>query len=332
MEIREIYTKILESIKKRGPSLPLQIAKDLNMNSLFVSAFLSELSQDKKIIISDLKVGGSPLYYLTGQESALENFISFLPTKESESVLLLKNKKIIKDTEPEPAIRVALRSIKDFAFPFKFNEELFWRYMLISELEAREIILNSKKIESTKMSEPLINTPKILEKISEKSNEENKLIKSESQEEKIKEPLLKSEPIEIPLKKEIKYEKIESQDFQNPLILEVKSKSKEKSKSEYVLKIIGYLNNHFKIVEEKEFKPKEYTCIIEINSDLGKINFLALAKNKKLVSETDLKEFLSYAQTIPLPALFIHSGKLNKKAQEYEQKYFSVLKTLKLEV
>ena len=37
----EVHTKIIETIKRRGPSLPIQIAKEVNLSSLFVSAFLS---------------------------------------------------------------------------------------------------------------------------------------------------------------------------------------------------------------------------------------------------------------------------------------------------
>ena len=47
-------------------------------------------------------------------------------------------------------------------------------------------------------------------------------------------------------------------------------------------------------------------------------------------NETDLKKLLSTAQSIPLPALFIYTGKLSKKAQEYTKKYSSILKALKI--
>ena len=62
--------------------------------------------------------------------------------------------------------------------------------------------------------------------------------------------------------------------------------------------------------------------------------FMQLAKgstDKKTISETDLKKLLSNAQKIPLSALFLHNGKLSKKAIEFAQTYSSVLKIKKIQ-
>ena len=120
--------------------------------------------------------------------------------------------------------------------------------------------------------------------------------------------------------------------FENPLALkpEVK-KEKVKPKSEFVLNTISFLEkNNFKILEEKDFKAKEYLCISEIETDLGPISFLTQVKDKKSVADKDLEVFLRQAQSIPLPALFIAPGELSKKAKEYQQKFYSILKFKKL--
>ena len=87
-----------------------------------------------------MKVGNSPVYFIPGQERLLENFSQYLKSKEKEAFLLLKEKRFLKDNQQEPAIRVALREIKDFAIPFKKPEtdELFWRYFTIPESEFKE--------------------------------------------------------------------------------------------------------------------------------------------------------------------------------------------------
>ena len=100
-----------------------------------------------------------------------------------------------------------------------------------------------------------------------------------------------------------------------------------KPKSDFVLKVIQTLqHNNLEITKEKDYKPKEYNCLIKINSQLGPIYFLTQAKDKKTISETDLKKLLSNAQSIPLPAFMIYTGKLSKKAEEYTEKYPSILK------
>ena len=70
----ETNERILILLKERGPILPVQASKEINENILMTSARLSELLTSKRIKISNLKIGGSPLYYLSGQEHKLQNF------------------------------------------------------------------------------------------------------------------------------------------------------------------------------------------------------------------------------------------------------------------
>lgn len=124
----QIKEKIVFTIKRRGPCLPVHIASEIQTSILFASAFLSELFSEKKIKMSHMRVGSSPLYFISGQEYLLENFSQHLRSKEKDAFNLLKEKKFLIDSKQEPAIRVALRSIRDFATPFKENEEIIWKY------------------------------------------------------------------------------------------------------------------------------------------------------------------------------------------------------------
>jgi hypothetical protein len=311
----ETHDKIVQVLEEKGPSLPIQISKEIGMSSLFISAFLSELTNEKRINVSHLKVGGSPLYFLNGQEEQLENFYKFLHPKEAETFLLLKTHKILKDSEQEPAIRVALRSIRDYSVGFKKDEEIYWRYILVPESEINDILRPPKKkdVLMPDSKEEDISTPDL--KI--KENPKPKIIKKQIQKTEI--PKTEQKP------------KVQ-EEFQNPLAVEetVKPK-KQKQKSDFVEKVIEKLNKYYQIIQEKDYKAKEYNCLIQINSDLGPINFLTQAKDKKSVSETDLKKLLATAQSIPLPALFIYTGNLSKKAQEYAEQYASILKVLKID-
>ncbi len=173
------HEKIIEVIKRRGPSLPIQISKEVGLSSLFVSAFLSELAGEKRVKISHLKVGGSPLYFLEGQEEQLEKSYNYLHPREVEAFLLLKEKKILKDTEQKPAIRIALRSIRDFAIGFKKDEEIFWRYALTPESEIISIL------EPKKISKPeKIQVQEIIEvkNIQEKQKEQKEARKKQTSE------------------------------------------------------------------------------------------------------------------------------------------------------
>jgi hypothetical protein len=56
----EIKNKIIQSLETKGPSLPIFLAREIGMDLLFTSAFLSELKSEKKILTTFLRVGSSP--------------------------------------------------------------------------------------------------------------------------------------------------------------------------------------------------------------------------------------------------------------------------------
>ncbi|MFA5259397.1 MAG: hypothetical protein WC979_04475 [Candidatus Pacearchaeota archaeon] len=334
----DVHNKIIETLKKRGPSLPIQIAKEVALSSLFVSAFLSELVDDKRVKVSSLKVGGSPLYFLEGQEEQLEKFHKFLHPKESEAFLLLKSNKLLKDSGQDPAIRVALRAIKDFSYGFKIGEDIYWRYLLVPEQEITELISSQVKPNLTLEQKPEI-TPEITPEI--KTEVKPEVISIPEALKEVKSSLNEEQPEEKPklsrkkpihqkesLEKPGIIAKPEVVSFENPFAVKtIEKPKKEKPKSKFVLDLIKFIEqNNWKLLEEKEHKAKEYSAIVQVDTELGPIAFLTLAKDKKSVSDTDLNTLLRQAQSIPLPALFIYNGNLNKKALEYQQKYYSILK------
>jgi len=128
-----INEKILRFLEIHGPSLPVHLAREVGMDMIFTSAFLSELLAHQKIKTSHMRVGTSPVYFLPGQEEGLEKFSEYIKGKEHEALNLLKKNKFLIDSEQEPAIRVALRAIKDFAKILEKNEILVWRYFTAKE-------------------------------------------------------------------------------------------------------------------------------------------------------------------------------------------------------
>tara|TARA_Y100000296_G_scaffold85670_1_gene122371 strand:- start:1797 stop:2639 length:843 start_codon:yes stop_codon:yes gene_type:complete len=216
----EIKEKIISIFRRRGPSLPIHIARETELSILFTSAFLSELLAEKKIKISNMRVGSSPIYFIPEQETMLERFSDHLKSKEKEAFLFLKKKKFLKDSKQEPAIRVALRELKDFAIPFKKNEEIYWKYLDVSETEFKEFFKEKKEIkEPIKKAEP--EKPKTIPKEKRKSKKSVKTKNSKQNEkflEKVKDFLMKSS-IEINSIENI---------GKNELVLKVKERGEEK--------------------------------------------------------------------------------------------------------
>ncbi|MCP3686271.1 MAG: hypothetical protein GY861_26800, partial [bacterium] len=147
-----ISDKVLQLVKMRGPLIPVQIAKEIGTNILLASAILSELTSKNMVKLSNVKVGGSPLYYVDGQESKLQEYSDNLHEKEKKAYNFLKDQKVLRDTELEPVIRVALRQIKDYAKPLEVTvdgkTEIFWKWYLVSNAEAEPLIKSEMGIKT----------------------------------------------------------------------------------------------------------------------------------------------------------------------------------------
>lgn len=280
--------KIQELIKARGPSLPSHLSSEIGLSLLFTSALLSEMVAEKTLKLSFLKIGGSPLYYLEGQEQQLENFIDHLVPQEREAVKLLKEKKILEDDKLTPLQRVALRNTKDFAIMVKHKigekEKIFWRYYLVPEEEAEKEIKNILQCE--------------LEEA--KKIEEAKEIK----------------PEEIERKEVIAIEK-------KPEIHEIKVRRRKK-RIEFREKVLESLKKkNIKILSE--LKEENKICVALVNSEIGILKFLVYGIDKKVINEADLSLASSHGQEEKLPVLLVTQGKLTKKASEFLKKLSNII-------
>jgi len=262
-----IKEKIIYILKTKGPSLPVHIAKETGLSILFASAFLSELLSEKKIKISNMRVGSSPIYFIKEQENNLEKYASYLKSKERESFILLKEKKFLKDKKQEPAIRVALRAIKDFAIPFQKNEELYWRYFKIpeeeflgkQEIKEKEDILE-KQPEIKKKEDIFEKKP--IKKLIKKTNKTQKDNKNDKFFNKIKE-FLSKKSIEI----------LDIENFsKESIIFKIKKNDKEKILIAYNKKRINE-SDLIKANKKAEELNLQY-IILSLGEPLKKLNNL----------------------------------------------------------
>lgn len=280
INVEEKKAKIIELITSKGPMLPIQVARGIELSTLFASAIMSEMISEKAIKTSNLKVGGSPLYYLSGQENMLENFINYLGGKEKEVFMLLKRKGVLEDEKLEPAYRVAIRDIKDFAIPLQVSvddkEKIFWRFL---SFPIEDAIKRIREMTRTKMPE--------------------------RKQEKFAEEATKQKTYEV---------KGESE-----------KKITEKS-DEFIKSVYHYIEREkIRVIEEIEKKRKEMLGKVIINSSIGEMVMLLVAKDKKTVTENDLNLALSRGQSMRLPVLFLSSGKLNKRASSEIETFKSYL-------
>lgn len=296
VNMQELKFKVLEFIRLRGPVIPVQISKQIGSNILFAGAVLSELLNSGKIKISSAKIGGSPVYYFPGQEPRLNILYGYLNQREKQAYDLLKDKKTLKDKSLQPVERVALREIKDFAYFFQINDEIYWRWYLINEEEARSLVFQNIENEMPK------------EIVSEA-----KEIKQEIIEEKPAE--IEQAAIDVQEKPTIKFES------KKEIIQKTEKKKikKEVKAKDFDLILKNYLSNKdIKIIEENIVKKgKEFDYVIEISSRVGNIRMFLSAKDKKKINDADLSICHNKSQLKKLPLMVLTNGDLTKQAKEY---------------
>lgn len=293
IDIQQKKNKILEFLKNTGPSLPVRIARAIEMEPVFTSAILSELLNSKEIITSHMKIGASPLYLLPNLKKQLEEKTSNLKSIEKEAQEKLKSKKIIIDEDEEPATRVALRNLKDFAIPFKFKEKITWKYAFAPQEEINKI-LSPKKKESAAEPEPSV--PKTWE------TKRKETIQTKKESKKIESIFEKSKKANEPNK-----EKQTNKTF----LKEVETFLKEQNT---------------KITAIEEVDKKKVTATTESNSQ----QIMLFAFNKKRITEVELLKCYKHAKKVNLPYHIITKDNPTKKMSETIDAYKKLIKIEKL--
>lgn len=303
--------KILSTIRVRGPSLPVQIAKTIEFSPLFTSAFLSELKAEGKILISNMRVGSSPLYFLPGQEALLEKFSPYLNQREREAFQLLREKKVLEDSGQEPVVRVALRAIKDFAFPVRIrvggDVKLYWRYFSLSDNDVADFVGKDERTEIKK---------------------EEKEIKEPAEKKEFVEEI-KDEPKENLVEKtEVKKDLQSSLEEERPLAEKRQAKTKE---SEFGINVKDYLQaKDIEVLEVLTEKKKEIEAKVRLDAPFGKQSFYLIAKDKSSTTDNDLAMAFQKAQNERMPALVMSTGELNKKGKTHLEQWRDLVKFEKL--
>lgn len=144
--------------------------------------------------------------------------------------------------------------------------------------------------------------------------------KTESKEEEIKEEKIIEEPKEILEEKEIV--------IPTKVIEETPKIKIEKAPSsmEFVDKVKYFLEKmKIKILEETETKKKDITWIGRTEFNLGEIEILIIAKDKKSVTDKDFEKIEEQVKEQNKTAVFLCTGELAKKTKETYRNYKNII-------
>ena len=339
--------KILYFLKVVGPTIPSKVAKNINTEILLASAHLSDLAAQGKVKISNLKIGGgSPLYYLPGQEEQLFHFAAGnLNPKDYQVLEILKQQKIMRENSLDLLSRVAIRSLKDFAIPLHVtiggNKELFWKWHLLSDEEASASIKQMLMVrEQTapfqvpedpggQQSLPQALPPSLTSE--QLSSEEGLRSENVSGSQNMPASALGQEELsdetaqqqEIAEELQEKIEKVLSQNKSNsPRVKRARRPKQEgapeKIQDNFLPSAETFLANKNILIQEREIvrRNAEVNLVIKVPSAVGAVTYFCKAKKKIKCDEGDVSAAYMEAQIKKLPLLFIYTHELTKKAQE----------------
>jgi len=305
----KIKERIISILNSEGPNFPSPIASKIQTSILFTSAFLSELLSEKRLKITNMKVGSSPIYYLENQKEKLEPFATkYLKSKEKDAFILLQDKKILKDKNQEPAIRVALRQIKDFAIPLEKDNELYWNYFLNKNETPEE--KNETKEEPEKTDEE-----KSKDEVSENNKDKQNLTVPSREE--LPDSSIEKKSLEIfDKEKNKKPEPEKPKHSKKKATKKTPKKKTAKVNEKFFNKVKEYLSeNQIEISDIVSFSKNDITLKVKnLNSSE---EYLLVAYNKKTIREDDIVKASKKAEEENLKYEILSLGEPLKKVSAF---------------
>lgn len=316
---------ILQILQTRGPLVPNEIKRALKADPIILGAILSEMKGRGSLALTQVKKGGSAFYYLPGQEERLEPLVEFLNPKDQVTVRRLRDEKVLNEANEELFTRVSFRNIPDFAKPFMIDtpqgQYRCWRYFLVSETEARQLLL-PKKEEAPEQNSAAQNEEPLMQNVElPVQNEDMLVVREEFSEKSVPEKELKiSEKTKVPI--------LEKEEVQANLII-----TPSLEESDFYKKLIQYFStNEINLHQEEQItKDREYSFVVTTPTAVGPLHMYVRARSKKKLNEGDAAPALLKAKTLDLPCLFLYDGEFTKKALKIMQKEYRglILKKLK---
>ncbi|MCF7798668.1 hypothetical protein K9M74_02085 [Candidatus Woesearchaeota archaeon] len=318
--------KILALLKSKGPLVPNDIKKVLGADTMIVGAVLSDLAGRGFVKISHLKKGGSPFYYLEGQEAQLEKFTEYLNPKDQKTQQLLKEQQILRDHSLELFYRVSIRQIKDFAKSFTMQttngDVLFWRYYLLSETDAKNILMAGNK---PKEEPKQATAPKPILEVASAPEQSTPQPASQTTAQPTATPKQQSTP--QPAEKPAAEQEVQKQKPVNEAQQQLDVKTTIESTPFYEDVLDYFKQSEITVIEEKTVaKNREYEFIIRIPSAVGQMDMFCLARNKKKLNQNDVAPALLKAKQKDMQCFFLTNGEFTKKSKDIiKQEYKGVI-------
>ncbi len=326
--------EVLRVVRMRGPIIPNELKKALKQgDTILLGAMLSELSNKGQVAISKTKLGGSPFYYDPSQPGVLEKIAQHLNEKDRRTHALLREKKVLRDTAHEALTRVSLRNIKDFAIPLTVNapegEQLWWKYYLVSDAEAEQLIKRALGMLAEPRVEPAPAPPEPMPQPARWGIEPH--LEKEEKREAEPETTATPQPTSSSLAAQQPTRETEKREREKPKPETRRREPRSQKETpppeqqllpvgiedEFYDEVQRFFKKHDITVKDATLirKRSELDLIILLPTPVGKVEYFCKAKKKARSNDGDLASAKLQGQAKNLPALYLTTGEITKKAK-----------------
>ena len=279
--------QVLAVVKMKGLVVPSDLVKEFHADTFIMGAVLSDLVHDKKVGVTTVKMGGSPVYYAFENKEKLVDLYKYLHEKDKTTFQLLKEKKVLSDIDQTPLVRVSLRTIKDYSKPIEVTvasqTKLFWKWYLATEQDVQEGL----RALFSQQPQQVVST-------------------SLPQESPVPIPPIKQKRI-VTVQKQIPLQQLSLA----PSLPSSVSIPHDNSFAQQVALFFSQKQGVF--VRFSIIKKGEIDCIVDVPATFGSVRYFCKAKNKKKCNEGEFATVFVAPQLEKLPALFLTTGYVSQK-------------------
>ncbi len=140
----DLTQQIVDYVKRRGPSTPIEVAIGTRLNSLVVSAILSDKGIYRHLNRSCMRIGSSHIYFTPEQKSrARVKIFNLLEEDQKRDLKELESKKVILGGEIDEQ---KLLEYGDFLSGFTLGDQKAWHWFDISGEKALKLLESMVKV------------------------------------------------------------------------------------------------------------------------------------------------------------------------------------------
>lgn len=294
----DIENTIISVLKEQGPLLPVDIAKNANLNTWVISAILADLKKENKINQSKSKIGASSLYYLPEHKDKLfESVLSHTNPEIKAKINQVKSAQVIFDDELSTEDKAHFKEYPDLIEDVEVNlmgtHIICWKWWSVADEEVLSFV-------KTKLS-------------------------------KFKNEYKQPEP-EQQLKPIIDVESVEGFDFSDDAMEKKTTASLDGDKLTNKMgniwpgsPIHNFLQilsrNKIKVITKDEIeKNKKYQLHVELKTVFGHQHYIIILKNSETpVGVTELIDIFMEGLEEKIPIVFVSSSGFTEKAVQYQK-------------